>query len=551
MTWNLNSSKPMRSVIAAFAFVVGMWSINETAVCFAQTSAIQAAEKDHKRDTKQLLEDVRKLREEMRRLSEIVDRHLTQTQETPIPDTVTETTPSAGSTKPRSILYFTATWCGPCQQQGPIISKLKREGVPIQIVDIDLEGSLTRQYHISSIPTLVVERDGEEVQRIVGPLSENSLRDLVQEHGMTANPPIRVMQQRLKRGVTVVCVNQSIHEGLRQIKQQAEFDIVIDESSIEKLDINSHKPIYFAALRVTARQALRMLLKPRNLDFEVHGDVVVVTGKSAGDDHGEAPVAAEESVSPYLLEIYAVEDLLTPPGTHSKPQESVRPVDWLNLIEHIKETTSPRWWEDNGGGCTIKPYPGTNSLIIRATGAVHDRIHESLERLRRERFMVFETQFLKVPEGFSIEQASLNRELAMGGDSAHLSYHQVLRFMEYAKRNGGTVSAAPPITIPNGEVSELLSPHPFESQLHLRGLVLSDKNAFRVSLSTDSKQMISQLIERSYEVADGETLVLNLSSIGSKKKTDESGGAQYLLIRPRRVDHLSESESLIKTEDQK
>jgi len=53
--------------------------------------------------------------------------------------------------------YFTATWCGPCKTFKPIILELISEGYNITIVDIDQEQSLSSQYRVSSVPTMVIE----------------------------------------------------------------------------------------------------------------------------------------------------------------------------------------------------------------------------------------------------------------------------------------------------------------------------------------------------------------------------------------------------------
>lgn len=77
------------------------------------------------------------------------------------------------------LLDFTATWCGPCQQMSPIVSKLERQGYPVRKVDIDQERQLAQQYGISSIPCFVLVVNGREVNRITGQTSEAQLRRLL------------------------------------------------------------------------------------------------------------------------------------------------------------------------------------------------------------------------------------------------------------------------------------------------------------------------------------------------------------------------------------
>lgn len=77
------------------------------------------------------------------------------------------------------LLDFSATWCGPCQQMSPIVSKLERQGFPIRKVDIDQEAALARQYHVEEIPCFVLVANGREINRLTGRRSERELRQLM------------------------------------------------------------------------------------------------------------------------------------------------------------------------------------------------------------------------------------------------------------------------------------------------------------------------------------------------------------------------------------
>lgn len=72
--------------------------------------------------------------------------------------------------KPTLVDFF-ATWCGPCQMQGPIVEELKaRVGDSANIikVDIDKNRPLATEYNVRSVPTLMVFKDGQVVWRETG-----------------------------------------------------------------------------------------------------------------------------------------------------------------------------------------------------------------------------------------------------------------------------------------------------------------------------------------------------------------------------------------------
>ena len=68
----------------------------------------------------------------------------------------------------KSIKYFTATWCGPCQRFKPIMQEVANEGHAVQFIDIDSQEDLARQYNVRSVPTVVIEQNGSEVNRLIG-----------------------------------------------------------------------------------------------------------------------------------------------------------------------------------------------------------------------------------------------------------------------------------------------------------------------------------------------------------------------------------------------
>lgn len=75
------------------------------------------------------------------------------------------------------LLDFWASWCGPCQMVSPVIEQIGEENDSIRVgkVNVDEQGELTMQFRVVSIPTLVVMKSGEEVNRIVGAASKSEI----------------------------------------------------------------------------------------------------------------------------------------------------------------------------------------------------------------------------------------------------------------------------------------------------------------------------------------------------------------------------------------
>lgn len=79
------------------------------------------------------------------------------------------------------LLDFWAVWCGPCQMLAPVIHEIAEENPDILVgkVNVDDEIDLARQFGIDSIPTLLVFKNGELVNRAVGLLPKESVLKLL------------------------------------------------------------------------------------------------------------------------------------------------------------------------------------------------------------------------------------------------------------------------------------------------------------------------------------------------------------------------------------
>ncbi|WP_213358121.1 thioredoxin [Chlamydiifrater phoenicopteri] len=82
------------------------------------------------------------------------------------------------------LVDFFAEWCGPCRMLTPIIEEIAKEipGVSIGKVNIDESSKIAGSLGISSIPTLILFKDGKEVERVVGLKDKAYLIKLIEKH---------------------------------------------------------------------------------------------------------------------------------------------------------------------------------------------------------------------------------------------------------------------------------------------------------------------------------------------------------------------------------
>ena len=84
------------------------------------------------------------------------------------------------------LVDFWAPWCGPCLMQGPILDEVAKGASLNAIVakiNVDEEPGLASQFGVQSIPTLLVLKDGQVLQRMVGVQSAQVLTNALQKAG--------------------------------------------------------------------------------------------------------------------------------------------------------------------------------------------------------------------------------------------------------------------------------------------------------------------------------------------------------------------------------
>jgi thioredoxin 1 len=83
------------------------------------------------------------------------------------------------------LVDFWAEWCGPCKMIAPVLEEIASEQAgKIEIAKLNIDDNLdvTRRFDVMSIPTLILFKDGEAVQRIVGAKGKGQLLQELSAH---------------------------------------------------------------------------------------------------------------------------------------------------------------------------------------------------------------------------------------------------------------------------------------------------------------------------------------------------------------------------------
>lgn len=86
---------------------------------------------------------------------------------------------------PTQLLDFHAEWCGPCKVMEPIIDEITTEmsgKLEVKKIDVDVESEVASEHGVMSIPTFIVLKDGNEVERFIGSQPKADLVKKIQAH---------------------------------------------------------------------------------------------------------------------------------------------------------------------------------------------------------------------------------------------------------------------------------------------------------------------------------------------------------------------------------
>lgn len=83
------------------------------------------------------------------------------------------------------LVDFWAVWCGPCKAQEPIVAELEKSlkgKLKVVKVNVDEEPDLSQRFTVMSIPTLLLFKDGEPVETVIGVLPKSELETKIKPH---------------------------------------------------------------------------------------------------------------------------------------------------------------------------------------------------------------------------------------------------------------------------------------------------------------------------------------------------------------------------------
>ena len=80
------------------------------------------------------------------------------------------------------LVDFFADWCGPCKRLKPVLEEVSAENIVVYSVDVDSNKDLAERFQVSSLPTVLIFKDGTKVDQFIGVHEKEDIISLVEKH---------------------------------------------------------------------------------------------------------------------------------------------------------------------------------------------------------------------------------------------------------------------------------------------------------------------------------------------------------------------------------
>ena len=82
-----------------------------------------------------------------------------------------------------TVKKFSATWCGPCRMLAPVMNEIKSKYPNVKFEDIDIDdyNEDVETYSVTSVPTVIIEKNGELLERFTGLQSKMAYQNAINE----------------------------------------------------------------------------------------------------------------------------------------------------------------------------------------------------------------------------------------------------------------------------------------------------------------------------------------------------------------------------------
>ena len=81
------------------------------------------------------------------------------------------------------LVDFWASWCGPCKMLGPILDEISEEvSAKVTKINVDDYPNIASEYGIRSIPTMIIFKDGQKVDQLIGLMQKPALKEKLESY---------------------------------------------------------------------------------------------------------------------------------------------------------------------------------------------------------------------------------------------------------------------------------------------------------------------------------------------------------------------------------